>query len=102
MARRDLGGGFHEEVSGKSVLPLSRKYNTSFTAGGVISALIIGLLVAATIGTWLTMLGLGVLHSRIPAIPALGFGDSFFVSIGLWLIGLKGAIFGTSSSKVGA
>ena len=38
--------------------------------------------------TWLTMLGLGVLHSRIPAVPALGFDDSFFVWLGIALVSI--------------
>lgn len=95
MERRDLGGGFHE-VKGSAFRP--RGPRTSVDFGGILVAVLVSLLIAITIGTWLTMLGLGVLHSRIPAIPALGFGDSFFVSLGLWLIGLKGSIFGRSSN----
>jgi hypothetical protein len=53
---------------------------------GVIGLFVIMTTVVLTVGTWCTMLGLGILHSRIPAIPALGFGDSFFVNIGIGLV----------------
>jgi hypothetical protein len=75
------------------------KLQPGVALGGFITFIVTALLFAATIGTWLTMLGLGVLHSRIPEIPALGFFDSFFVAIGLALIGVSSRGGGVSRSS---
>lgn len=63
-------------------------------SGGVLLQLAIMLVaVVLLVSAFTTMLGLGILHAHLSnAVPALGFGDSFWVSIGVWLVSMSSKV----------
>lgn len=46
-----------------------------------ILAVLIAVIIVSPISTWVLMLVLGGVHSFIPVIPALGFWQTFLVSV---------------------
>lgn len=52
-------------------------------------AVLIAAVIVSPISTWILMLVLGGVHSFIPAIPALGFWQTFLVSVLINIIANK-------------
>jgi len=60
------------------------KHIEAFLGALVVGALLLAIMLIP--GTFMTMIGLGMIHSQIPQVPALSFGESMPVMVGLWLI----------------
>jgi len=55
----------------------------------VIAVLLVVVLVAGVLAfpaAWALMVSLGIIHSHVPAWPALSFGESFMISLTLTIV----------------
>lgn len=48
--------------------------------------LLVAIVIGLALGAWTTMIGMGIIHSVFPVIPAIGFRDSFFLNLGIGLL----------------
>jgi type IV secretory pathway protease TraF len=82
---------------------MNTRYRSTDAATAIAGLFVIAVLaiVGVAVGAWLTMVGLGILHTHfMSAIPALGYKDSAWTMIGLWLVvGLSSFGWRITSSK---